>query len=170
MGLASDTKLEIEGDHFAPIREFKNGASITVGALRDPDEDKKEQAKVGWSIDSVALSSATGGGSGPSPMVFLATRAGTELAITSDQPVMLADGSLVVACKLVLGSSLMRASGQIDELIELRFGEHEGTVHAIAVSSMAYQGEAGHLLNAEGLVVGDYVVQMQMLQAMVPTS
>lgn len=174
MGLASDTRLEIEECHFAPIRELKNGASITVGALHQTDEDEgeddtKDLPKLGWAVDAVALSSATGAGSGPSPMVLLSTRAGTELAITSDQPMMLAGDSLEVACKLVLGSQPMRANGHSDEVTELRFGEHEGSVHAIAAGSMTYRGEAGHLLNAEGLVVGDYVLQMHMSQAMVPT-
>ena len=165
MGFANDTMLASDEDHFVPINEFGDQHVVTVAALvREGDE-----TRLSWSESKVVLSSGTGGGSGPNPMVYVETEDGVRVAATSDQPFVLADGRVEIAQKLAAGVQLMRSSGDPVAIASIEFGPFDGGVHAIAATALASPSLDGHLINVAGLVVGDYVIQMNVLRGQVPT-
>lgn len=87
-----------------------------------------------------------------------------DMVCSSDQPLMLADGTLTTACKLRRGDELLRLDGTAAELQTIAIGEYSGGVHHVG-TGMPRDADGkpsidGHLIGAGGLVAGDYFLQL----------
>jgi hypothetical protein len=88
-----------------------------------------------------------------------------DLICSSDQPLMLADGKLTRANRLVRGDQLMQVDGTPAEVQTIGIGSYTGGVHHIGTAMpIEHEGEYvlldGHLIGAGGLVAGDYYLQL----------
>lgn len=85
------------------------------------------------------------------------------LLVTGNQPFLMKDGSLKQAGKLVPGKDvLVRANGNATPIISLDAVMYEKGVHHIATSTEKATSLDEHLLLANGVVMGDYAVQISM--------
>lgn len=96
----------------------------------------------------------------PATMIFISCDNGTELHFTEDQLIMLNKGLMKLASTIAPGDELMGADGNAITVRSVRKGEWFGPVHHISISD-SYTGEINdHLLNANGVVIGDFVLQL----------
>ena len=85
------------------------------------------------------------------------------LLVTSSQPFLMKDGTLKQADKLVPGKDvLVCEDGSTTPLISLETGIFQQSIHHIATSLEKATSLDGHLLLANGIVIGDYATQMAM--------
>ncbi|MBB6503012.1 hypothetical protein [Pedobacter cryoconitis] len=85
------------------------------------------------------------------------------LLVTGIQPFLMKDKTLKQAQKLVPGKDvLMLADGSTTPIISLELGMFHKGVHHIATSNHPATSLDGHLLLANGIVVGDYATQLSM--------
>ena len=143
---------------FRPIETYAVGDEA-MGA------DMEGQQPV-WAPQVVAFSN----GIPPNPhedhMVYLTYGEAGAMTVTIDQSFLLMDGVLKVATYLEPGDQLVGADGAAVLLTQVAVGRFQGGVHAIALAPMDWSGSAdGHLLNAGGLVAGDYVANQHALEA-----
>jgi hypothetical protein len=114
---------------------------------------------VTWGESKVHFSQGTEGGEEPA-MVYVVYGEALRLILTSDQVLMLADGSLTTAGRLIPGQSLRGADGESLEVKLVSLGGYSGGVHHIA-TQLSWDGSPdGHLIAANGVVAGDYTLQM----------
>lgn len=85
------------------------------------------------------------------------------LLATTAQPFLMKDGSLKQAEKLVPGRDLlMRKDGSTVPIISVNALLYEKSVHQIATTTEKATSLDGHLLLANGIVIGDYATQISM--------
>lgn len=85
------------------------------------------------------------------------------LLVTRSQPFLMKDGTLKQAEKLIPGRDiLVRQDGSTLPIISLELGLFEKGVHHIATSAEIATSLDGHLLLANGIVIGDYSTQISM--------
>lgn len=85
------------------------------------------------------------------------------LLVTGLQPFLMKNGSLKQAEKLVPGSDeLVREDGTTTPIISLEVGMFDKGVHHIATSNQPATSLDGHLMVANGIVVGDYSTQLSL--------
>ncbi|QNR24554.1 hypothetical protein [Croceimicrobium hydrocarbonivorans] len=85
------------------------------------------------------------------------------LLVTGIQPFLLKDGSLKQAHKLVPGKDeLLREDGTAVPIVSLQVGQFEKGVHHIATSNKPAKSVAEHLILANGIVAGDYSLQLSL--------
>ncbi|WP_321337472.1 hypothetical protein [Breoghania sp.] len=83
-----------------------------------------------------------------------------DLIASTDQPVLLASGKLVTANTLYIGDELIDAEGNPVPVMLVSIGSYFGGVHHIGTAAPTDNGADGHLLLADGVVVGDFDLQM----------
>ncbi|AOM78412.1 hypothetical protein [Pedobacter steynii] len=85
------------------------------------------------------------------------------LLVTGIQPFLMKDGTLKQAQKLVPGKDvLLLEDGSTTPIVSLEVGMFEKGVHHIATSTERATSLDGHLLLANGIVVGDYSTQISL--------
>lgn len=85
------------------------------------------------------------------------------LLVTGIQPFLMKDKTLKQAHKLVPGKDeLVREDGSTTPIISLEVGMFHKGVHHIATSNKPAESLDGHLLLANGIVVGDYAAQLSL--------
>lgn len=85
------------------------------------------------------------------------------LLVTAIQPFLMKDGTLKQAQKLVPGKDvLLLQDGSTTPIVSLEVGMFEKGVHHIATSAERATSLDGHLLLANGIVVGDYSLQISL--------
>lgn len=85
------------------------------------------------------------------------------LLVTPDQPFLMQDGTLKQAHKLVPGKDmLVGEDGSTMPLLSLEAGLFKKGIHRIATSTEKARSLDGHLLLANGVVIGDYATQIGM--------
>lgn len=85
------------------------------------------------------------------------------LLVNALQPFLMTDGTLKQARKLVPGKDmLVRADGSPTPINSLEVGLFNKGVHHIATSNAPAKSLDGHLLLANGIVAGDYAVQISL--------
>ncbi|MGN6662930.1 MAG: hypothetical protein ACTHK6_01795 [Solirubrobacterales bacterium] len=136
-----------------PITEIGKGDTVAAG--------RTSGGRLEWEPATVGFSQGAHGG-GPAPVVRVAYGERGGLTVSPDQPLMLADGSLTTAAHLAAGQELMGADGEPVPVGEARFEEREGGVHHIATSPDWNGSIDGHLLQANGVVIGDFTLQLHL--------
>jgi len=138
---------------------FKAIEDVRVG-----DPVLAADAALRWSLRTVEFSGGTGTDALGTEMIEV-TFSGAEgeearLVVTPAHLFYLPDGTLKRADRLVAGEELVRADGGRAPVLRLEAGPRRGAVHHIATSATPATGVDGHLLNCNGIVTGDYALQL----------
>lgn len=113
---------------------------------------------VTWEPAQVTFSNGTGGGEEPA-MVYLEYGDGRKMIVSTDQPLMLAEGLLTVASRVTVGAELMGVDGTPLRVTLATIGTYKGGVHHIATGK--WTGSINkHLIQANGVVAGDFALQL----------
>lgn len=156
------------GDNSPLVTCTAYGTKIAV-----PDGDKKiEMFNVGdqvlaadmslnWSPTKISFSSGTGASSQQSTMVYIHFGDNDIMIVTPDQLFMLSDRKLKRADRLIAGKdNLVDQNGKPVAINNIAIGRYKGGIHHIS-TSLNYNGSPdGHLLLAEGVVIGDFTLQI----------
>jgi hypothetical protein len=142
---------------FKPIQDFKINDQVIVANHLATDSG----VKLSWFPKNVLFSAGTGPKSHEPLMIYLHYGNGLQLICSIDQPFLMPDGKLKRADRLVPGKDeLVLAAGDTAPIHEIKLGEYEGGVHHIA-TDLNFEGSVdGHLLNCNGVVTGDYLLQL----------
>ena len=115
-----------------------------------------------WQKQKVEFSQGTTGASRQKDTV-LVMYLDKALVVTSDHIFLMANSMLKKADRLVVGDQLMSPDGKPVEIQSLHIGEYTAGFHHIAtVKALPDANLNGHLLNTNGVVSGDYIVQISM--------
>lgn len=158
----SPTAVAVDRTTFKAINEFAVGDKVLVATK--PDLSAWEQAPV-------AFSSGTGPGSdSPTIQVRYGDPNQPEtLIVAGRQLFLLAGGKLKQASRLVAGQDqLVRADGSATPIIDVLGGIAADTLHCIATSTEPATRLAGHLMVVNGVVCGDYALQLGNLEQTAP--
>ncbi|HEY6391848.1 MAG TPA: hypothetical protein VIX89_11255 [Bryobacteraceae bacterium] len=82
------------------------------------------------------------------------------MIVTADHLYLMADGKLKAVQMLVSGDQLRRADGATSEVVFSVRGNYTGGLHHISLGDFDGHDLNGHLINANGLVSSDYIVQL----------
>jgi hypothetical protein len=145
-------------DGFRPIETYAVGDDA-MGA-------DMEGSQPVWTPQVVAFSNGVPPNPHEDHMVYLTYGEAGAMTVTIDQSFLLMNGALRVATYLEPGDQLVGADGGAVLLKTVEVGRFQGGVHAIALAPTDWSGSAdGHLLNAGGLVAGDYIANQHALEA-----
>lgn len=142
------------------IEQFNIGDKVLTASLKPGGG-----ASMNWAPATVKFSSGTGPDGHQSAMIYLHFGDNGTIVVTPDHLFLRPDGKLVRADRLVPGrDQLVSAEGAPVDIHEVAVGEYHGGVHHIA-TDIAYNGTLdGHLLLSEGIVSGDFILQMHASQ------
>jgi hypothetical protein len=134
------------------IELFNIGDSISVGSW--------DKSKLGWADGSVKFSSGTDPGSN-STMIFIELGEQRRIIATPDNLFLMSDGKLKRADRLVpTKDQILTADGGTLGVTAVLSGQWTKGLHHIA-TGMEFTGSLdGHLINANGIVSGDYCLQI----------
>jgi hypothetical protein len=145
-----------------PIREFVPGDPVYVA----DGVDLKH-----WSTRTVQFSSGTGEG-GMNTLLkidFAAPDGDSALYCNYQQLFLMPDGKLKRAARLVPGEdSLVTQDGTPAKVLSITPGRYKKGVHHIATSTGPAKEVGGHLIVADGVVSGDYALQITHLDEVAP--
>jgi hypothetical protein len=154
--------MAVDRTTFKPVHEFAVGDKVLVATKPDLSA---------WEQVPVAFSSGTGPGSdSPTIQVRYGDPSQPEtLIVAARQLFLLAGGKLKQASRLVAGQDqLIRADGSATPIIDVLGGIAADTLHRIATSTEPATRLAGHLMVANGVVCGDYALQLGNLEQTAP--
>jgi hypothetical protein len=142
---------------------YKALESVTKGeqvlALDDPAALANGNAT--WSPTPVAFTGATGADAAAPRVAVTHGEDDATLSVTGDTLVMTAGAKLKTASRLVPGDRLVRADGTMTPVTRVARSGFATEARHVAATDLAFTGGlAGHLLDAEGVIVGDYVLQL----------
>lgn len=147
--LAFGTPIEIPAGDFKAVEKFAVDDEV-LAAGRD----------LRWETKKVVFSQGTTGASRQKYTVLI-TYNDTALAVTSDHIFLLNDGSLIAADRLTTAHMLMAPNGKPVIITSVHVGDYTAGFHHIATSkNLADDTLSGHLLNTNGVVSGDYSLQL----------
>ncbi|HMJ33146.1 MAG TPA: hypothetical protein VK501_04440 [Baekduia sp.] len=125
-----------------------------------------------WAEVPVAFSAGTGKTAGVNSLIRIRYGSAEQpesVYANRDQLFMLADHKLKRTVKLVPGvDELVRPDGSTVPVLDMAAGRYRKGVHHISTTTDPGKGVAGHLLVANGLVGGDYALQLQDLELDAP--
>jgi hypothetical protein len=161
---ANETLIAVSTAEFKEIADFLIGDMVWVAMDADLST---------WDQVPVAFSAGTGRTAGVNSLIRVrfGDRATPESVYANrDQLFMMADHKLKRAVKLVPGTDmLVRPDGSAVPVLDLSSGQFEKGVHHIATSDTPAQDVSGHLIVANGLVCGDYSLQLRNLEVANPS-
>lgn len=144
---------------FRAIEDFAIGDEVLAAA--------KSGGGWSWTPQTVQFSSGSPASAGMGGNLMLSVVYGGEqvLIATANELFLLPDGKLKRADQLVPGTdSLVGEDGSSVAIDRILTGNYTGGVHHIATQVVSYRDFNGsidnHLINANGVVVGDYLLQM----------
>lgn len=147
--LAHGTMVQIAPDAFTEIETIRVGDQVLAAGL-----------ELAWTEQPVVFSQGTTGASRQKYTVLIAYL-DTGLAVTSDHLFLLADKTLKTADRLVPGDLLMAPDGSPVPLHSVHIGDYTAGFHHVATSKEKPNATLdGHLLNTNGVVSGDYTLQL----------
>jgi hypothetical protein len=153
--LAGDTLVATSETLTRKIREFAVGDLVWVAM----GLDLKAWAQVG-----VAFSSGTGEGGENTVVRVMFGELGAPESVyaTRDQLFLMDTGKLKRASRLVPGEdALTRPGGAAAPVLSVAAGRYAKGVHHISTSTLPAVDPAGHLIIANGVVAGDYALQIR---------
>lgn len=155
--LANGTKIGISATETKVIQDLQVGDMIlAAGLTRD------------WKATRLEFSMGTPPGS-PSQSVRLQIEGERELIGSPDQAV-LTDRGLVAMSKVVPGDNLIQADGQSAVIQASIFFIFNGGEHIVATSIEPTTDPEGHLIVAQGFIVADYALNVDLLRGTQLTS
>ena len=83
-----------------------------------------------------------------------------EIICTLDQPFLLANGKYTRGSKLRPGTELVDGQGNPVVVNTISMGTYQGIIHNISVGNFEFTSPNGHLLLAQGVIIGDFAFQM----------
>lgn len=147
MSVANGTLIAVPGGQRA-VEDIAMGDSVLASG-----------SPLEWHQNTVAFSQGTPPG-GHQALVYMAWNEGEVLA-TQNHVFVLLDFSLRRADQLTPGLILLGADGGEVEVQSVSVGQFAGGVHAIATEAPWNPPSlAGRLLNTNGIVTGDYMLQL----------
>jgi hypothetical protein len=148
--LAFGTAIQDSPSTFKSIEEFAVGDKVMAAGL-----DLKT-----WSAETVVFSQGTTGASRQKYTVLI-TYADTWLATTSDHIFLMFDKSLRTADRLAVGDDLVGPDGKAVPILSVHIGDYTAGFHHIATAKQPPPKDLqGRLLNTNGVVTGDYSLQL----------
>lgn len=150
---ANKTLIGLPDAQACPIFEITEGDSVMAGTVG-------QSGSIDWSPTVVGFSQGTTEGTEPS-MVYLVYGDGQQMIASTDQPLMLSDGSMTTAGRIVPAKDrLMGIDGTPLDVTLASLGSYTGGVHHIATDKAWTGSIDDHLIQANGVVAGDFVLQM----------
>jgi hypothetical protein len=134
------------------VQKLNVGEEILAGSINGLNS-------LDWKPRRLTFSSGTAKGTQPG-MVYIAYGDNKDLILSPDHVLMLSDGKLTTAMKLIPGAFLMGANGEPVPIYTVSLGAYRGGVHHIATDSEFNGSVDGHLINSNGIVSGDYTLQL----------
>ena len=137
---------------FKAIEQFVRG-DLVLAAGED----------LSWKQAVVEFSDGTGSESMGTPVVLITYDLGGEehtLFATNSQPFLIPGSNLIGADKLKPGDLLVTADNQTTTVTQVVLGTFTRPVHHISTSLEPATSLKGHLLNVNGVVAGDFSLQM----------
>ncbi|MFE2752257.1 hypothetical protein ACFXGA_09670 [Actinosynnema sp. NPDC059335] len=137
------------------IEALVRGERVLTGALG-------VDGKVSWSSSQVTFSDGAGGGGSLAVHLSFDRQDGSvgELICSPDQPIALAGGTLVQASQLHVRDHVLGGDGGSLPVRSVAIGEYSGGLHHIGAGKPT-DPTGAHLLQASGVVVGDYYLQLR---------
>jgi hypothetical protein len=152
--LAKDT-LIATATGLQKIGNLMEGDKISVGSRQS------DSSSLIWAEVEVGFSAGTDTGVQPNAIYLGFDNDETpDLICTAAQVFLLSDGRYTTARKLRPGQELMRQDGTPQPISFISMGEYRGGVHHISTKLDWEDSPDGHLIVAAGVVVGDYVLQV----------
>ena len=141
------------------IETFERGDQVSVASI----DSSGGTIKLSWGAKPVEFSDGTP----PLPrseqypyMVFVHYGEDKHMICTLDQLFLLTNGKLKQAANLTINDKLVGADGSEVGINAVQLAEYGGGLHHIA-TSLEFDGNMdGHLLNSNGVVTGDYTLQV----------
>lgn len=149
--LAYNTPVAVSADNTMAIQAFQLNDPVLA---RDNGE---------WVEKQVKFSDGTGPDSLQPEMCYLTYEDSGELSVivcTLDHTFLTQDNKLIRARQLTKGDRIQAANGSMSKIIEYNIKSYTGGVWNIATSNDMPTSLDGHLLNTQGLISGDYAVQL----------
>lgn len=149
--LAFGTPIQIGEATFEAVEDIKVGDSV-MACGKD----------LTWQKQKVEFSQGTTGASRQKYTVLVGFLEKL-MAVTSDHVFLMADGTLKAADRLVKGDKLTAPNGSPVDISSVHIGEYTAGFHHIATEKALPDSNLnGHLLNTNGVVSADYIVQISM--------
>ena len=159
---ATGTQVASSAEETRTVQEFTGGDPLWVAM---------DMGLTTWASIPVLFSSGTDA-EAQNPMIrvsFGDPAAAEEIFVTWDQLFMVAGHRLKRAAKLVPAADrLIRADGSLAPVLDMSAGLHQRGVHQVATSESPTTDPSGHLLIANGVVCGDYSLQVTDLEGARP--
>jgi hypothetical protein len=148
---APDATVALPDGKARPMKEIQPGDTVLAGSVGE--------GQVRWQGAEVRFSQGTQGEDEPA-MAFLSCGPDQNLIVPIDQVLALADGTFTTAGQLVPGQRLLGQDGSPRQLSFVNLGGYAASAHHLA-TEVEWNGSVnGHLLCANGIVVGDYTLQV----------
>ncbi|WP_243711604.1 Hint domain-containing protein [Paenibacillus sp. BK033] len=139
------------------IEKFSVGDKVITASLKQSSEGLQLE----WKKAKLNFSNGTGPESHQPAMIYIRFGGHGSIIVTPDHLFLMPSGKLKRADRLVPGKDLLVSYNNTHvEINEISVGEYRGGVHHIA-TDVAFDGTLdGHLLLSEGLVSGDFNLQI----------
>lgn len=140
-------------DGTVAIQDLRVGDQVQAASSSAP-------GKLDWKPSKVTFSSGVAGGVHPF-MVYINHGEGkTDLICNPDQVFMLSTGKLCRAAHLNLADELVDVAGAAVKINMIGVGTYTGGIHHINTDRVWENRPDGHLILADGVVAGDFLLQM----------
>lgn len=154
---AWDTKIAVSANELRFIQTLEEGGNVYAGSLKR----KNNKLELHWETRPILMSSGTGPG-GSQEMIAVQYGEDGEIIVTHDHVFLLASGRLIRADRLMPKMHLMGDDGKPVAISHVRAGNYIGGIHHISISdhSKEISGIDGHLISSNGVVTGDFTLQV----------
>jgi len=155
---AYGTPVAISPEATKPIEQFSPGDAVLTGSI----VLESGNLQVSWKENTVVMSTGAPPltGKGHQDMILVSYGEGFELISTLDQVFLLSSGKLKHASQLSVKDTLTAPDGSPVEIKSIKVVQYSGGIHHIATSLRPVESPDGHLLNTNGVVTGDYALQI----------
>ena len=149
---AGDTKIATPSGERA-ISNLRRGDSVLAFSA------KLETGKL--ELSSVeAKVTFSDGTQGQNRALYISFGSDKEIICTLDQIFLLSNGKYIVGAKLRPGLDLVDGNGNPVAINSVSMGYYSGIIHNIALDNFKITNPDGHLLLAQGVIIGDYAFQV----------
>jgi hypothetical protein len=145
------TQVSIPGNKFEAIQKIRVKDKVLAAGVNLNWQEADVMFSNGTSEDSVSF------------LLEISYKEGDQikkLVCTEDQPLLMPSKLLKRADKLTAGNTLVLSDGGTAEVVEIKHVTVENGVHHISTGILKPNSLDGHLLNIQGVVAADYVVQL----------
>ncbi|PWR21988.1 Hint domain-containing protein [Zavarzinia compransoris] len=157
---AWDTKIRVSETEVRFIQDIEEEDEI-LAAWIEPNPDGT--VKVTWKPRLVGYSDGTSPSSQPQTMVMIQYGEDGELIATPDQLMLMPDGRLKDAKRLVPGDLMVDDDGRPVAVNSVHLGEYSGGIQHLGLGPVPEDTNvpvSGNLFSANGIIVGDFWLQV----------